>query len=124
MTLAETIAAAEVLLPGRAAESGIDPRWQAIIEVAEFIPTNPQEVWAFAARWGCTEDADLRAAIATCIVEHLLEHHFEFTFTRIEDLARRDGRFVDTLKLCSNFGQADTFANRGKLQRLKEQLRG
>jgi hypothetical protein len=40
MTLQEAIAAAEVLLPGRAAPDGrIDPRWQAIIAIREFIET-------------------------------------------------------------------------------------
>jgi hypothetical protein len=125
MTLVEAIAAAEALLPGQASsERGLDPRWQSIIDVSEFIPTHPEEVWAFAARWGCTEDPDLRAAIATCIVEHLLEHNFDLVFPRVADLARRDARFAETLKLCSEFGQVSIRPNAAKLRHLKGQLRG
>src|SRR5687768_11056622 len=102
MTLIETIAAAELILPGHAAgDRELDPRWRAIIAVSEFVPTDPEQVWVFAARWGCSEDADLRAAIATCVVEHLLEHHFDLVFPRVEVLAREDSRFANTLKLCS-----------------------
>ena len=123
MTLTETIAAAELLLPGRAAaDRDVDPRWQAIIAVSEFIPTDPEQVWAFAAKWGLSEDPDLRAAIATCVVEHLLEHHFDLLFPRVEALARKDHRFADTLRLCSDFGKSR--ANAAELKRLQGQLRG
>jgi hypothetical protein len=125
MTLIEAIAAAELVLPGQAAGNReLDPRWQAIIAVSEFIPTDPEQVWAFAARWGCSEDADLRAAIATCVVEHLLEHHFDLLFPRVEALAREDSRFARTLKLCWEFGQMSRRANGAKLRELKGQLRG
>lgn len=66
MTVAEAIAAAEPILPGRAApDDQRDPRWQAIIAVAEFLPTEPDAVWAWVARCGCSDDADLRIAIAS-----------------------------------------------------------
>jgi hypothetical protein len=59
MTIHEAIAAASELLPGAVVPAGIDPRWQAIIEVAEYVKACPEEVWGFAARWGCSDDADL-----------------------------------------------------------------
>lgn len=34
-------------------------------------------MWSFAERWGAVPDSDLQAAIATCLIEHLLEDHFE-----------------------------------------------
>ncbi len=44
---------AEAILPGMPAPDGAcDPRWQAIIRVADFIETHPEEVWQFAHRWG------------------------------------------------------------------------
>jgi hypothetical protein len=61
----------------------IDPRGQAVIAVAEFIETNPQEVWTFARRWGCSPDDDLQAAIATCVLEHILERHFDVFIARV-----------------------------------------
>jgi hypothetical protein len=125
MELTEAIAAAEALLPGRATgDRGLDPRWQAIVDVAEFIPIDPEPVWEFAARWGCNDDPDLRAAIASCVMEHLLEHHFDLLFARVETLARENASFADTLKLCSELGQAARRVNAARLRQLKGQLRG
>ena len=124
MTLVEAIAGAEAILPGEASERGLDPRWQAIVEVAEFIQSDPEEVWAFAARWGCAADSDLRTAIATCIVEHLLEHHFAVVFPRVEKLALENRAFADTLMLCSEFGESEAPANSMRLRQLKARLRG
>ena len=123
MSLHSVIARAEHLLPGHAAPDGEnDPRWQAIIDVAEFIPTHPEEVWVFASRWGCSDDADLRDAIATCVLEHLLEHHFEFVFPRLEALARSCPHFALTVHGCSKFGEAELPENSVRLDRLRKQL--
>jgi hypothetical protein len=57
MTIQKAIARAEALLPGIAAPDGeIDPRWQAIIDVGEFIESDPAEVWAFIIKWGRAEN--------------------------------------------------------------------
>jgi hypothetical protein len=103
----EAIREAESLLPGVAADEGHpDPRWQAIIRVAEFLETQPEEVWAFACRWGIHQQADVRAAIATCILEHLLDFDFATFFPRVQSLARTNGNFAHTFKMCWKFGQA------------------
>jgi hypothetical protein len=74
----EAIVAAEAILPGHpAAEGGTDPRWQAIIAVSEFIEDHPEPVWSFIVRWGSSPDDDLRMAVATCLLERLLEFHFD-----------------------------------------------
>jgi hypothetical protein len=120
MSLHSAIERAESLLPGEPAPEGeSDPRWQAIIDVSEFIPTHPDEVWEFAARWGCTESADLRDAIATCVLEHLLEHHFERVFPKIEALAKVDVRFAETVRMCWKFGEAKLEANSRRLDELQ-----
>jgi hypothetical protein len=93
------IDAATRLLPGTPVEAGPDSRWQAIIEVAEFVETNPIEVWNFVAVWGCSPDPDLRAAIATCVLEHLLEHHFAQIFPLAAALARKSAVRADRLAL-------------------------
>ena len=65
ISVEETIAAAEAILPGRPApDDEADPRWKAVIAVAEFIPSDPELVWSFILRWGVSQDADLRMAIA------------------------------------------------------------
>ena len=67
MTVEDAIAAADAILPGTTAPEGdTDPRWQAVIAVAEFIETDPEAVWQFALRWGSYDDKDLQTAIGTC----------------------------------------------------------
>jgi len=108
MTVLHAIAAADLVLPGQAAPEGeIDPRWQAIIAVGEFVETEPEAVWSFVRRWGASSDGDLRMAIATCVLEHLLEYHFDRFIPRVEEAARADHRFGDMVSLCWKFGQAD-----------------
>ena len=107
MSVQEAIVAAEQILPGQCAPEGEeDPRWQAIIGVSLFIPTDPETIWPFALKWGSHEDADLRSAIATCLLEHLLEHHFDLLFPKIENAAKENALFGKTIKMCWKFGQA------------------
>jgi hypothetical protein len=119
MTLHEAIQHAESVLPGTPAPDGQpDVRWQAIIDVGEFIDTNPDEVLAFALRWGTHADEDLRAAISSCLLEHLLENHFPRIFPRVEEAARRNALFADTFRLCSRLGQAELPENAVQFERL------
>jgi hypothetical protein len=107
------IASVERILPGKSAPEGErHTRWQAIIRVGEFIETQPEAAWRFAHRWGKHPQADLRAAVATCLLEHLLEHHFQSLFPHVRRAALQSARFADTFNLCWSFGQ-----------RLRSQLR-
>jgi hypothetical protein len=108
MTVQEAITAAEQLLPGRAAPDGaVDTRWQAIIAVGEFVEQEPNAIWPFVLRWGSHEDDDVRAAVASCLLEHLLEHHFDLVFPRVEEAARSNKWFGNTTTRCWKFGQAE-----------------
>jgi len=118
------IRSAERILPGRAARPGAtDHRWQAIIAVAEFVETNPKELWEFTAKWGCHRSEDLRMAIATCILEHLLEHHFRVVFPKASALARSNANFAQTLRMCSLFGQAARASNARAFRTLVKEVR-
>jgi hypothetical protein len=55
---------------------------------------------------GSHEDDDVRAAIATCLLEHLLEHHFDLLFARVEQAARANVWFAKTTLMCWKFGDA------------------
>jgi len=113
MTVEEAIAAADAILPGVAAPDGeTDPRWQAVIAVAEFIETDPEPVWSFALRWGRYSDQDLQMAIATCVLEHLLEHHFDKYIAKMEEAVLADSHFAGAAASCSKFGQSETSATR------------
>jgi hypothetical protein len=124
MTVQEAIAQAEAILPGRAAFEGeTDPRWQAVIAVAEFIEAEPEAVWSFILRWGSSEDQDLRMAIATCALEHLLEHHFDAFISRVEETARENRLFARTVSSCWKLGQSEEPDRAARLDRLNSSLR-
>jgi hypothetical protein len=55
LTVDETLAVADQLLPGRPAPKGIDARWQAIIQVATFAEREPEAIWPFVLKWGRTK---------------------------------------------------------------------
>jgi len=119
MTVTEAIRQANSILPGKAAPDGRkDPRWQAIIAVGEFIQSEREAVWRFVRRWGTHPNQDLRAAIATCLLEHLFERKFNLVFLRVELLTRSSKRFADTLRQCWKVGQSRHPRNAARLDRL------
>ena len=123
MSVFDAIAAAEKLLPGHPAPDGeIDARWQAIIAVGEFIEAEPEAVWQFARRWGCTSDEDLRAAVSTCLLEHLLEYHFDSLFPEMEAAARAESAFAKALGMCWHFGLTETPDRAARLRSLLIEL--
>jgi hypothetical protein len=122
MNVFEAIANAEAILPGRAAPEGEDdPRWQAIIQIEDFIPEEPEAVWAFILRWGGHADDDLRDAIATVLLEHLLEQHFEDYFPGVTKAARENTLFGEMFCRCWKFGQSKEKENAERFDRLKRE---
>lgn len=87
-------------------EGGPDPRWHAIIAVGAFLDSDPDRVWSFILEWGRNDDGDVRGAIGTCLLEHLLERHFDSFFERVVVAAEADANFADTVATCWKFGQA------------------
>lgn len=122
MSVFEAIRAAEALLPGEPS-SEIDPRWQAIIVVERFVESSPEPVWEFVRRWGSHPQEDLRDAIATLLLEHLLEHHFEAIFPRVEAATAADALFADLFLRCWKFGQSELPANAAKFDELRNRCR-
>jgi hypothetical protein len=124
MTVNASIAFAETLLPGQAAPEGErDPRWRAIIAIGDFIETEPEAVWAFVVRWGVSQDEDLRMAIATCLLEHLLEHHFDLFIERVERTVAAEPLFGQTVTSCWKFGQSEETGRSARLDRLCASIR-
>jgi hypothetical protein len=118
----ETIRQADALLPGVQVDEGQDPRWQAIIAVGEYIQSEPEAVWGFIRRWGGHPQEDLRDAVATCLLEHLLECHFAAYFAKVEALALADPLFGATFRRCWQFGQALEPGNAERFIRLADRL--
>lgn len=91
-----------------------DPKWQAVLKLGPAIQQEPQRVWSFIRRWGRSDDSDTRMAIATCLLEHLLEHHFASYINRVDRMARSDPNFADTASMCWKFGQSEQPENSAK----------
>jgi hypothetical protein len=125
MTVQKAIKLAEQILPGAAAPDGErDPRWQAIIEIGTYIESDPDPVWEFVARWGSYRDEDLQSAIATCLLEHLLQHHFDLLFPRVEKLVKANRLFAMTFTMCWKLGQAELSDNARRFDALQAQVLG
>ena len=123
MSVSHAIRRAERVLPGKIAPEGeLDPRWQVIISVADYSQQHPKEVWSFTRKWGSHANADLRTAVATCLLEHLLEHHFDSIFPLVSQASRQSRRFADTFSMCSEFGQTSERGNRERFHELKRQV--
>jgi len=119
MNVWDAVRVAERLLPGEPAPDGmVDPRWQAIISIGGFIESDPEAVWTFIERWGGDPCEDLRAAVSTVLLEHLLEVQFDMFFDRVSEATMKDSNFADTLAMCSKFGQSKVPANAKRLDEL------
>ncbi|MGA7399072.1 MAG: hypothetical protein WCC99_13570 [Candidatus Sulfotelmatobacter sp.] len=124
MNVWEAIASAERILPGHAATEGEeDPRWQAMISIADFIQSDPDAIWPFIVRWGSSADEDLRAAVATVLLEHLLQHHFNRFFPLVEETVQSNALLAETYSLCSKFGESKEEANAERFERLRRACR-
>ena len=95
-----------------------------MIAVADHIEQRPDEVWHFTRKWGSHANADLRMAVATCLLEHLLEHHFSRIFPLASEAARQSARFAGTLACCWAFGQAKRPQNLKRLHALVREVSG
>jgi hypothetical protein len=125
ITVQKAIRLADETLPGTPAPDGeTDLRGQRIIDIGAYIDSEPEAVWEFVARWGNHEDDDLRSAIATCLLEHLLEHHFESVFPRVERLVVTDKLFANTFTSCWKLGQAELPQNARRFDELTKLVLG
>jgi hypothetical protein len=80
-------------------------RWQALVLISEFLESDPAKVWSIVREFGNSEDEDMRMGVATLLLEHLLEIDFKTYFTKVRDeIKSGKRRFINTLELCSCFG--------------------
>jgi hypothetical protein len=87
--------------------------------IADHIEEEPEQVWDFVARWGGHAQDDLRMAIACCLLEHLLEYHFELIIPRVAARVVKDRLFANTFSSCAKFGQSKWSGNEGRFDALK-----
>ena len=122
MTACEAIERAEGILPGEPVSTGRDPRWQALVRVGRHIHDEPEVVWTMVDRWGGDTQEDLREAIALCLLEPLLETHFDDIFPLLGERAITDPFFADLCVRCKGYGQAADGRHARDLQTLQRQL--
>ena len=97
-------------------------RWQAAIALGELAQSAPDRIWALVLKHGSRRHADVRMAIATCVLEHILEYHFDAFFPIVADATRRNQWFRDTFRSCWRMGQADVPRNARRWRGLKREL--
>jgi len=120
------ILAAEALLPGRPALKGEnDPRWQAIIKIEDFAESEPEAIWPFVLKWGSLPDEeDLSGAIATLLLERMLQYHFDLIFPRVIEATRQNASFAKTFLICWKLGQAEEDSHSEQFDQLCAEIRG
>jgi hypothetical protein len=79
-------------------------RWQSLIVISELVEVQPELAWEVVSKFGNSNDADMRMAIACVLLEHLIDYDFDTYFTKVRELIH-SGRykFIDTLESCSFF---------------------
>lgn len=93
--------------------------WNAAEIMGEYAEHHPSAIWCLTLIHASSADTEVRQAIATCVLEHILEYHFDTFFDLIENAIQGgDERLRDTLKICWKFGQADLPKNRNRWDRL------
>ena len=106
-----------VLMPVNVIETGLQSRsekerWAAAEAATEYVYAEPDKIWPLAIRFGWSDELDLRQAIASCVLEHVLEHHFETFFPRLEaEIRSGNANLRHTLKLSWKLGRSEIAAN-------------
>jgi hypothetical protein len=100
-----------------------ETRWQATIALGEFVYLQPEDIWPLVLKHGSRGLGDARMAIATCVLEHILEHHFDAFFPRVAEAARSSRWFANTTCSCWQMGQAAFPQNARKWKKLMRELR-
>jgi hypothetical protein len=87
-------------------------RWAAAEAATEYAYTEPEKIWPLVIQFGSSDELDLRQAIASCVLEHVLEHHFETFFPHLEAAIRGGNAHLrHTLKLSWKLGRSEITAN-------------
>lgn len=80
-------------------------RWEAAAAAGEYVYDAPDDIWPIVLKYGSDVDEDVRQAVATNILEHLLEYHFERFFPLVEaEVQAGNTRLADTLCLSWKLG--------------------
>ena len=80
----------------------------ALFLAGEFIRDHPRKVWPMMVKYGSRQSWLVRQMVAACLLEHLLEFHFDEYFPKIREMVLGGDRgMAYTLSHCYIFGQAE-----------------
>ena len=103
-------------------EEPTDKIWQESIALNENISDSPNEVWqTIVEALDLTKNGDTIAAIATCLLEHLLEQDFTWFGSVAERVQRGDDKLLYALSVCSKFGESTKAENSSRWNRMLEE---
>lgn len=107
-----------------ALESGDESRiWKAAEQLGELAETEPRKIWSLVEKHGSSQNPEVRQAIATCVLEHVLQFHFDEYFSRVEQLINGgNSNFADTFRLCWKFDESWTNDDKRRWNALRSQL--
>ena len=95
-------------------------RWQALLMLGQHAERHPDEIWPSVLKWGTVKNRDIRQGVACCVLEHVLEHHFDPYFDRaLSHIAGGHRRFAYTLAYCWRLGQAGSPVNAQRFDAFK-----
>lgn len=99
-----------------ALKSEIDQQiWEAAEILGEYAENNPWIIWPLTIKYASSLNSEVRQAIATCVLEHILEYHFDQFFDEIERAIKGGDLLLrDTLSGCWKFGKSKLPHNRDR----------
>jgi hypothetical protein len=81
--------------------------WKGAAKLSEVVFGGPERIWNTVVKYGSQENEELQRAIALCVLEHILERHFDEYFPKIRQVFLAGNRhFRRTFLMCGKFGQA------------------
>ena len=75
-------------------------RWQSLIIIGEYLDKYPDYIFKIIIKYGSSKDEDMRTAVATILLEHLLEKDFKKYFNLYKNLSTNNYYLLDTLSKC------------------------
>jgi hypothetical protein len=81
-------------------DSNNNCRWQSLIIIGEFLDKYPNDIFNLIVKYGSSKDEDMRTAVATILLEHLLEKDFKKYFSLYKNISKDNSYLLDTLSKC------------------------
>jgi len=98
--------------------------WEAAEALGEYAELNPDAIWPLVVKHGSSVNDEVRSAIATCVLEHILQYHFDRYFPLVENIIRSGNQwFAKTFQICWKFGFAERPANAKRWDELLTRIR-